>query len=107
MKKILERSLEEAFQTKVQVSKGQSEQEGTSNRSQLGRGHGCSFFGGHGRGIFNQRSRGYGSSLIDGCQYGQGRQHGRGSHCRQRVNVQNWQLYGQNNNYGPMQCRYC
>ena len=56
MKKILERSLEEAFQTKFQVSKGQSEQEGTSNRSQLGRGHGCSFFGGHGRGRFSQRS---------------------------------------------------
>ena len=58
MKKILERSLEEAFQTKVQVSKGQLEQEGTSNYTQLGRGHRCSFFGGHGPGRFNKRSRG-------------------------------------------------
>ena len=37
MKKILERPFEEAFQTKVQVSKGQLEQEGSSNYTQLGR----------------------------------------------------------------------
>ena len=43
-KQVLEISLKEAFQTKVQVSKGQSEQEGTSNYTQLGRGRGHNFF---------------------------------------------------------------
>ena len=37
MEKIHERSLEEVFQTKVQVSKGQSKQECSSNYTQLGR----------------------------------------------------------------------
>ena len=54
MKKILERSLKETFQTKVQVSKGQSKQEGTHNYTQLGRGRGRSFCG-CGRGRFGQR----------------------------------------------------
>ena len=40
IKKIPKRSLEETFQTKVQVSKGQSKKEGKSNHTQLGRGHG-------------------------------------------------------------------
>ena len=44
MKKVLETSLEEAFQTKVQVSKVQLEQVGTSNYNQLGRGRGSRFF---------------------------------------------------------------
>ena len=72
MKNILQRSLEEAFQTKVQVSKPQSKQEGTSNHTQFGRGYGCSF-GGCGRRRFDQGSQGRGSSLIDRGQYGQGR----------------------------------
>ena len=44
MQKIPKKSLEAAIQTKVQVLKGQSEKEGTSNYTQLGRWGGHNFF---------------------------------------------------------------
>ena len=79
MKQVPEISLKEAFQTRVQVSKGQLEQEGTSNYTQLGRGCGLFFFCGRGGKIFDQRSRGHRSSLLDGGQYVQERQWGHGN----------------------------
>ena len=44
MKKVLKKLLEEAFQTKAQVSKGQLKQEGTSNHTHPGRGCGRIIF---------------------------------------------------------------